>query len=93
MRITAEYCVLDAVNLWRKVLDVLVSVFLVVHHGFVDDVPAVSKHVVEDQEHHQGQGEQQEGQQYDDNNQGDENTFNSYNHLHHTKIREIKSYP
>ena len=77
MWITAEDCVLDAVNLWGKVLDVFVSVLLVVHHGLVDDIPAVAEHVVKDQHHHQGQREKQEGQQDDDNNKGDQNTFKS----------------
>ena len=77
IRITAEDCVLDAVNLWGKVLDVFVSVLLIVHHGLVDDIPAVAKHVVKDQQHHQGQREEQEDQQNDDNNKGDQNTFKS----------------
>ena len=78
MRITAEDCVLNAVNLWGEVLNVLVSVLLVIHQGLVDDISAVAKHIVEDQEHHQGQREQQEGQQDDDNHQGNKNSYHSF---------------
>ena len=78
MRITAKDCVLNAVNLWREVLDILVSVLLIIHQGLVNDIPAVAKHVVEDQENHQGQREQQKGQQDDDDNQGNKNSYHSF---------------
>ena len=63
--VTAEDRVLDGVNLRGKVLYVLVRVLLVVHHGLVNDVPAVAEDIVEDEDHHQREREHQDGEEND----------------------------
>ena len=60
IRITAEDCVLDAVNLRREILDVLVNILVIVHQVLVNHVATVAEEVVKKEEDHEGEGDEGE---------------------------------
>ena len=74
MRITAEDCVLNAVNLWGEVLNVLVSVLLVIHQGLVDDIPAVAEDVIQHQDDHERERQDEESDEDDHDDERHQDT-------------------
>ena len=72
--ITTEDWVLDRINLWWQILNVLVHKLVVVDHVPVDHVPAVAEEVVEQEEDHEGKGEDQGRHEDEDDGERHQNT-------------------